>query len=104
MAPRLKPDEALAKGVRRIAKRQFDKALDGLTGLSGADPEEVVHDARKRFKRVRALVRLARSGLGRKVADRADARLRDAGRPLSEVRERRIIQEEKEEVDTTRLR
>ena len=91
MAFRLRPDEPLAKGVRRVARGQIDKALEGLTGPADADPEEVVHDARKRFKKVRALLRLARSGLGRKIADRADALFRDAGRPLSEVRDAGVL-------------
>jgi CHAD domain-containing protein len=93
MAFRLKPDETLAQGVRRMARGQIDKALDGLTGLSGAEPEEVVHDARKRFKKVRALLRLVRDGLGRKFADQEDARFRDAGRPLSEVRDAGVLVE-----------
>ena len=91
MAFQLKPDESVAKGVRRLARGQIDKALDGLTGRNGTDPEEAVHDARKRFKRVRALIRLARGGLGRKLADREDTRFRDAGRPLSEVRDAGVL-------------
>jgi CHAD domain-containing protein len=98
MAFQLKPDETLAKGIRRIAKGQLDKALDGLTGLSGEEPEEVVHDARKRFKKVRAVLRLARSGLGRTMTDRENARLRDAGRPLSEVRDAGVMLEAFEEL------
>jgi len=93
MAFRLKPDESVAKGIRRLARNQIDKALDGLTGLSEAEPEEVVHDARKRFKRVRALLRLARCGLGRSLYDREDNRFRDAGRPLSEVRDAGVLVE-----------
>ena len=91
MAFQLKPDESVAKGVRRLARAQIDKALDGLTGRDGTDPEEAVHDARKRFKRVRAVIRLARGGLGRKLADREDTRFRDAGRPLSEVRDAGVL-------------
>ena len=91
MAFQLKPDESVTKGVRRLARAQIDKALDGLTGRDGTDPEEAVHDARKRFKRVRAVIRLARGGLGRKLADREDTRFRDAGRPLSEVRDAGVL-------------
>jgi CHAD domain-containing protein len=91
MAFQLKPDESVTKGVRRLARAQIDKALDGLTGRDGTDPEEVVHDARKRFKRVRAVIRLARGGLGRRLADREDTRFRDAGRPLSEVRDAGVL-------------
>jgi CHAD domain-containing protein len=93
MAFQLKPDEPVAKGLRRIARNQIDEALDGLTGLCGSEPEEVVHDARKRFKKVRAVLRLARGGMGRKPYEREDARFRDAGRPLSEVRDAGVLAE-----------
>jgi CHAD domain-containing protein len=91
MAFRIKPNESVAKCVRRLSRAQIDKALLGLTGRSGAGPEEVVHDVRKRLKRVRALIRLARDGLGRKRAEREGARFRDAGRPLSEVRDAAVL-------------
>jgi CHAD domain-containing protein len=87
MAFQLKIDEPLSKGVRRIVKDQIDKVIDELTGLSDQGPEEVVHEARKRFKRVRAVLRLARPGLELKLYARENTRFRDAGRPLSEVRD-----------------
>ena len=91
MAFQIKADESVAQGVRRIARGQIDKALDGLTGRNGTDSEEAVHDARKRFKRVRAVIRLARGGLGRKLADREGTRFRDAGRPLSDLRDAGVL-------------
>ena len=93
MAFRLKPDETPAKGVRRIVKDQIDNALDSLNGLRGEGPEEAVHDARRRFKKVRAVIRLARYGLGRKLSSKEDARFRDLGRPLSEVRDAVVLVE-----------
>ena len=93
MAFQFEPGESVAKCVRRLVHAQIDKAMVGLTGRGGAGPEEVVHDARKRFKRVRALLRLAGSGLGRRLADSEDARFRDAGRPLSEVRDATVLVE-----------
>ncbi len=86
-----KVDEPVKKGVPRNALQQVTKAIDALNGWGGGTPEERVHDARKRLKRVRALVRLARGGLGRKCARRQDARLRDAGRPLSEMRDADVL-------------
>jgi CHAD domain-containing protein len=91
MAFEFQPDEPVAKGVQRIARNQIAKALDGLIGRGDANSDEVIHDARKRLKKVRALVRLARSGLGPKLADREDDRLRDAARPLSEVRDASVL-------------
>ena len=91
MAFQVRPDESVARGVRRVARDQIDKALVGLNGRTHANLEEVVHDVRKRLKKVRAVIRLARDGLGRKVAGREDDRFRDAGHPLSEVRDAGIL-------------
>jgi CHAD domain-containing protein len=91
MAFQFKVDESVAKGVRRIARDQIDKALDELNGRGDAGLEEIVHGTRKRLKKVRALIRLAGGGLGRKLADREDARFRDAGRPLSDVRDAAVL-------------
>jgi len=87
MAYQLKPEESLARGIRRIAQEEIDSALDGLSCPDDSDSEEVVHDVRKRFKRIRALLRLARGGLGRKLADREIAHFRDAGRHVSALRD-----------------
>lgn len=58
-------------------------------------PEEgltaAVHDARKNFKRLRALLRLVRPALGRKRFDRENAVFRDAGRALSAVRDAQVL-------------
>jgi CHAD domain-containing protein len=91
LAFQLKADESVSRGIRRIARDQIDKALEGLTGRTGAEPEEVVHDARKRFKKVRALLRLVRGGIGRRVYDRETVRFRDAGRPLAGLRDAGVL-------------
>lgn len=93
MAFRIKPEESLDEGVRRIALDQVAKALGQLADGGGPEPEKAVHDARKRFKKVRAVLRLARGGLGRKLAARENARFRDSGRPLSEVRDAGVLVE-----------
>src|SRR5260221_9375162 len=93
MAFQLKADESVAKGLRRIARDQIDKALEALEQSHGPTHEEVIHDARKRFKKVRALLRLARPGLSKKFYDRENARFRDSGRPLSEVRDAKVLVE-----------
>jgi CHAD domain-containing protein len=91
MAFALKADESAAKGVRRLVRKQIQNAVEALTKQSGAKQEEAIHDARKRFKKVRALLRLVRPELGEKVYRRENARLRDAARPLSEVRDARVL-------------
>ena len=55
----------------------------------GGDPS-TAHDARKRFKKLRAVLRLVRSDLGRKRYREANTLLRDAGRELSSLRDAQV--------------
>jgi CHAD domain-containing protein len=89
MAFRLQSDESLAKGIRRLVRRQIDKALDRIKKDGGKD--EAVHDARKRFKRIRAVLHLVRDELGEKTYRRENTCFRDAGGPLTEVRDAKVL-------------
>ena len=89
MAFRLQRDESVAKGIKRLVRRQIDKALDRITKDGGDD--EAVHDARKRFKKIRAGLRLARDELGEKTYRRENTCFRDAGRPLTEIRDAKVL-------------
>src|SRR4051794_37864127 len=77
MAFRLKRAERVGKGVKRIVRRQVGEALQGLQKTPSED--ETVHEARKHFKKVRAVLRLVRDEVGDKVYRRENARFRDAG-------------------------
>ena len=89
MAAQLRAGESPRKGVRRIVRGQIDKGLEDLD--AGGDPAQVIHSARKRLKRLRALLRLVRDGMDRATFDRERARFRDAARPLSEVRDAEVL-------------
>src|SRR5262245_11848944 len=83
-------------GVRRFIRAETRKALKSIGGegsrSSGRGPsDEKVHDTRKRLKRARAAVRLARPALGDRAWRRENESLRDAGRPLSAIRDSRIL-------------
>ncbi len=82
-------DEDAAAAVRRVARGQIDLASERLDG--GADADEAVHEARKAFKRLRALVRLARDSLGDTAYRRENVAFRDAGRRLSGVRDAAVM-------------
>jgi len=84
MAYRLKRREPVEDDVRRIAREQFDAALDDV--WSG-DRAIGVHTARKRLKKLRALLRLVRSAVSRKTFTRHNHTLRDIGRVLSPIRD-----------------
>ena len=90
MAARLRPGKSAAKAVRREICSESKKALACLTEVwPPADAR--IHDARKRIKRARAALRLLRDALGESVYQRENAALRDAARPLSEVRDAKIL-------------
>ena len=84
-------NESLAKGTKRLARKQMDRALDQLSVPTRSVGDEAVHDARRRFKRIRALLRLVRKSLGKRRYNRENACFRDAGRPLTEVRDAQVL-------------
>jgi len=86
---RLREGEPVSDGLVRIAIGQLDGAIEQLQRGS----EQAVHEARKSFKRLRAVVRLARDELGDEVYRRDNRELRDLGRRLSSARERQVLLE-----------
>jgi inorganic pyrophosphatase len=86
----LRGTEAGVKGALRIVRKQADKALEALAG-DQPPSDEAVHNARKRLKKARAGLRLLRPALGRRAYDREDDRLRNAARPLTEVRDAKVL-------------
>lgn len=88
---RLQTDEPVAEGVRRIARGQIDLAVELLENADDGDLGEAIHESRKAFKRVRALVRVARDRLGDETYRRENETFRDVGRALSSVRDARVM-------------
>jgi CHAD domain-containing protein len=93
MGYRLRPDEEAADGVRRVARGQLDLAADQLAGKGEGDLDTAVHESRKAFKRVRALVRVARDAVGDEAYRRENVVFRDAGRRLSATRDAAVMVE-----------
>jgi CHAD domain-containing protein len=91
MSFQLRPDGSLRKGLRRIVRNQIDDILEELTAAHKAPRDEAVHEARKSLKKIRAVLRLVRQVIGAKVYRRENTCFRDAGRPLTEVRDARIL-------------
>ncbi len=90
MTYELEPEETLSRGIRRIAREQVAGAIQQL--LHSPDLHEAVHDARKRCKKMRAVVRLARGELGPRFASE-NAFYRDTARRLSEARDAQAMVE-----------
>ena len=60
MSFEMNPEESLRKNVRRIARNQMEGASKHLSGPYKGSRDEAVHEARKRFKKIRAVLRLVR--------------------------------------------
>lgn len=84
MGYKLRPRDPAAE-VRKVARQGFDNAIEALS-MPPAERGEGVHQARKRFKELRALLRLVRKPLGADF-QRENHRLRDLGRELAESRD-----------------
>jgi CHAD domain-containing protein len=91
MSLALKKDERIPKGVCRIVCARIDKALETLDGKSRTISDKGVHNARKRFKEIRGTLRLVRDELGEKRFRRENRTFRDAGRPLSALRDAKVL-------------
>src|SRR5215471_7581166 len=90
MASQLREGEAGTRGVRRIVRKEIGKALQALE-CGRLPSDKAVHDARKRLKRVRAGLRLLRTALGDRLYREENASFRDAARPLTEVRDAKVL-------------
>jgi hypothetical protein len=82
VAFRLRPDESVSRGLKRVVRRELRKAIDQLRG--GHISDEVVHEARKSIKKLRAVVQLVGDEIH---AGRAEKQLRRAARSLAPLRD-----------------
>jgi CHAD domain-containing protein len=85
MAYRLRRSESVIRGVKRIAREQLETALRDIENPD-LDRHEAVHQTRKRFKKIRGLIRLVRPAF-EKTYRRENARFRDAARKIAGARD-----------------
>ena len=85
MSYQIRPGHDLSEEAKRIARVQYDKAIEILETERGGR-HTAIHDARKRFKRLRGLLRLVRSGAP-DFCIAENARLRDTAATLSVARD-----------------
>lgn len=81
MPYRLKFDESIRKGFRRIAREQIDLAIAELSAVDV--PASAVHESRKAMKRSRALIRSFAPALGNRAARKFNRALGDIAGQLS---------------------
>ena len=85
MGYRLRKREAVQKGIRRVVRECLADARATLVGAD-QDPHRAVHEARKRIKEIRAVLRLVREPLGKHYA-RENAWYRETAAGLSPLRD-----------------
>ncbi|HEY6731050.1 MAG TPA: CHAD domain-containing protein [Solirubrobacterales bacterium] len=91
---RLKGKEPATQGIRRIACGRAEKAAEELgEARTGSDFAASIHAARKDLKKLRAVLRLVRAELGKKVYRTENRRFRDAGRRLAQSRDAEVKRE-----------
>ena len=86
MAYRLDPALSTAVEVRRALGEQIGRAAQELR-VPGGPSAEGVHEVRKRIKKARSLLRLARADVGAGVARHANAELRRVNADLARQRD-----------------
>jgi CHAD domain-containing protein len=79
-------------GLERVAREQVDRALRELADPK-VDRHAAIHEARKGAKRLRALLRLARAGIGDDLWRRENRAIRDAAKDLSGPRDAEALLE-----------
>jgi CHAD domain-containing protein len=85
VAYRLKKGKSPSKDVSRIVAGEFEKALKELGDAASSEPE-VVHEARKHIKKIRAVLRMFQNDLGKQYS-RQNRRLRTLAHQLSSLRD-----------------
>lgn len=84
MAYRFKRKEPVAKAIRRLGRGRIEHALECMKGRNRA---KAVHGARKEIKKVRAVVRLIRTGITKREYLQLTGRLRKAASLLAVPRD-----------------
>ncbi len=88
MPYRFTSSETFQDGLIRIGIEQINRARSTL-GKDVAD--KAIHETRKSIKRLRALLRLVRSGIGEEAFAEMNTRLRDVARDLSGARDSSVL-------------
>lgn len=91
MSIKLRRNKDLTKEFRKISSDILDKSIQALSKRSPSTQGKGVHEARKGFKQVRGVIRLIRYQLGDKLYRNENKVFRDAGRPLSTVRDADVL-------------
>jgi CHAD domain-containing protein len=84
MSFRLEPEAPIASEVRRLVQAQLEAAISELRAVGDPESDEAIHDARRRVKKIRAVIRLVRPALD-KTYRAVDRELKNVSRMLAPV-------------------
>ncbi|MGH2961830.1 MAG: CHAD domain-containing protein [Solirubrobacterales bacterium] len=87
---RLRADEPVADGLRRVATGRAESAIQHLRGKVDEEPAVAVHETRKDLKKLRSVLRLVRGPLGDGTYARENSRYGEAARVLSGPRDAEV--------------
>ncbi|MCB0855535.1 MAG: CHAD domain-containing protein, partial [Bacteroidetes bacterium] len=95
MSFQIENQEPLPSGISRILHTELDWAINS---LESENQHEGVHEARKSFKKIRAILRMVRDQIGKENYQYENVWFRDAGRQISSLRDATALIETLEEI------
>jgi CHAD domain-containing protein len=98
VAFRLKQGASISSEIRRIVLKQLEAAISELHSVGDPQSDDAVHDARRRVKKIRAIIRLVRPVLDKEYRA-VDRDLSTVSRLLAPVADGRGIVETLEEIE-----
>ena len=98
MVFRLKQGASISSEIRRIVLKQLEAAISELRSVGDPQSDDAVHDARRRVKKIRAIIRLVRPVLD-KAYRAVDRDLSTVSRLLAPVADGRGIVETLQELE-----
>jgi CHAD domain-containing protein len=91
MSFRIKTHGRVGTELQRVADQEIAAAQEQLQAYERVGATEAIHEARKHFKKLRALVQLLRESLGPKSARAEQDFYRDAGREFQRIRDAQAL-------------
>jgi CHAD domain-containing protein len=89
MSIKIRPNETLDDGVKRIVSTRIEDSIDRLRRFE-QNPDKSVHEFRKNMKKIRAVLRLIRYGIPNKRYKALNALNRDLSRKFAVLREANV--------------
>ena len=86
MGYKIDKSESINTGIKRVIIEQIDSSIESINQLNGNE-HDVIHDIRKRGKKIRGALRFVRDALGKKRYQKENAFFRDLTGELSDLRD-----------------